>query len=233
MLEVLTDVVELSRKKCTSPIRGDLKYATADNFLGRSAVGYHTDAVDVCLLAKEASLALCEVQNCLVKNNRLGLIVYDAYRPLRAVKDFLNWINQPPVGAFELEKKQIHYPLLEKKNLANLGFLAKKVSRHCFGSAVDVGLISLEDGREINMGTCFDYFGNESHILTPSSQIGEEAVKNRKTLVSAMQEFDFLAYEKEYWHFDYKQREIDEPMDFEITSKLRGIVAQERQFAPA
>jgi D-alanyl-D-alanine dipeptidase len=226
MLEKWVDVVALSHKICRAPILGDLKYATHDNFLGRPVLGYRSDARDVCLMTREASLALCDVQDELAHDFSLGLIIYDSYRPLRAVRDFLQWITQAPVNDLELEKKQIHYPDLDKANLAKMGYLALNVSRHCFGNTVDVGLVSLNDQTQINMGTVFDFFGKASHVTASPDQIGEIAFKNRKLLVDVMWRQGFSVYDEEYWHFDHKTREVNEPQDFEITSDLKYLGTQ-------
>lgn len=86
-LSVLRDVITLSKKHCLSPIQGRLAYAGYENFIGRVIDGYSEDADDVCLLTKEAASALCDVQRELNQSG-LGLYIFDAYRPLRAVKDF-------------------------------------------------------------------------------------------------------------------------------------------------
>src|SRR5579883_386730 len=109
----LIDVVALSQQHCPIPIMGDLKYSYQENFVGRRIAGYETDQRDICLLAPNAATRLCQVQNFLVHHYRLSLLIFDAYRPLRAVKDFVNWFSLPPTP-YELERKAIHFPKLEK-----------------------------------------------------------------------------------------------------------------------
>ena len=94
----LVDVVSLSKQKCQHPIIGKLAYATDENFIGRVINGYSPDATDVCLLTPKAAHALCQAQNELNEKHQLGLLIYDAYRPHRAVKDFAQWIQQPPTA---------------------------------------------------------------------------------------------------------------------------------------
>lgn len=217
---LLVDVIRLSQKSCKYPIRGELAYATRENFLGRIVNGYHPDAIDVCLMSKNAAAMLCKAQHKLNEQN-LGLFIFDSYRPLRAVKDFMHWFDQPPANAYELERKQIHYPHLEKNQLSAHGYVASDVSKHCFGATVDLTLINLTTGKELNMGACFDYFDEISHSTVTPDVIGSEAFNNRQILSQVMQEFGFKTYKEEFWHFD-GEREIHDPLDIEITAELRG-----------
>lgn len=222
--KILTDVIALSHKLCVYPIRGSLAYATKDNFLGRIVDGYSEDATDVCLLSRQAAYALCHVQNDLNKQ-QLGLYIYDAYRPLRAVKDFAKWFTEPPANKFELEKKKMHYPNLNKTDLGPMGYTPSHVSKHNFGTAVDLTLISLENFLPLNMGACFDFFDEISHHSASNTQIGEEAFNNRAILLRAMQAHGFVPYPKEYWHYDYQIREVTTPMDLQIVSELKNLNA--------
>lgn len=217
--ELLVDVIPLSQKKCAYPIQGLLAYATEENFLGRIVKGYHPEAEHICLMARNAAQRLCRVQN-LLNNDNLGLFIFDGYRPLRAVKDFSVWMHQPPVGPYELERKQIHYPHLEKAELSHLGYIAKGVSKHCFGSTVDLTLIDLKTNQFLEMGACFDYFDDIAHATAPASVIGQTAFTNRQKLSAAMQSVGFIPYSKEYWHFDHPDLETDTPIDIEITIGL-------------
>jgi zinc D-Ala-D-Ala dipeptidase len=223
MLYEWIDVTELSKQRCSESIRADLKYATSENFLGRPVAGYNTNARDLALVTKATASALCEVQSYLISKYRLGLLILDAYRPMRAVKDFNIWMNQPPTGDQELLRKKIHYPNIEKDQLAALGYVPSTVSRHSYGNVIDVVLFSLETNQELWMGSVFDYFDKVSHPDTPSAEIGLQAFENRKILIDAMEAFGFMVYEKEFWHFEYKIRELQEPVDFEITSSLKGL----------
>ncbi len=220
---VLVDVIALSQKRCLSPIQGSLAYATSENFLGRVVDGYLPSASGICLLSRKAAEQLCAVQNALHKLG-LGLFIFDAYRPLRAVRDFSNWFPQPPTSEYETERKLLHYPNLEKTDLTRLGYAPDKVSMHCFGHAVDLSIMDLKTHQLVNMGTIFDYFDPASHHPeTPPEVIGEEAYRNRELLAQIMQEFGFVVYPLEYWHFDYHEQELREPADLEITPSLAGL----------
>lgn len=220
---LLTDVVALSQQLCDEPIAGKLLYATDDNFVGRVLDGYSADAQDVCLLAKQTAAALCKVQNYLLNQNR-GLLIYDAYRPLRAVKDYGQWFHQPVTNEKEIERKRIHYPDLEKHQLAEHGYITEnKPSKHNYGHAVDVVLIDINTQQPVNMGACFDYFGERSHATATQEQIGKEAFNNRFILSTAMQKFRFNTYIKEYWHYEYHLQESDQPIDLPIDKSLKNL----------
>ncbi len=186
--------------------------------------------MDICpvrqrcaLLSRKAAEQLCAVQNALNKQG-LGLFVFDAYRPLRSVRDFSHWFHQPPANVYEKERKRLHFPNLEKTDLVRLGYAPDTVSRHCYGHAVDLSLIDLESRQLLDMGTIFDYFDAASHHPETSAEvIGKEAYRNRQVLTQTMQEFGFVAYPLEYWHFDYQEREMDEPADVVITPSLAGL----------
>lgn len=221
--EILVDVISLSEQQCAAPIQGRLMYATEENFIGRLIAGYHPDAQQLCLLNRQAAYALCEVQKALVQQHQLGLYVFDGFRPLRAVRDFTDWFNAPIAGQQELDRKALHYPHLEKSALSDHGYVAANVSRHCYGFAIDLGLIDLSCGELLDMGCIFDYFDELAHTTATADEIGERAYANRQLLAEVMQSQQFMPYKNEYWHFDFHINEADEPMDLEITPDVKGL----------
>jgi zinc D-Ala-D-Ala dipeptidase len=154
-----------------------IKYATTDNFTGKILPGY--EAADAWLLEKPAS-ALAKVQASLKEQN-LGLVIFDAYRPKRASKAMVDWAK---------ETKQ--------QWVLTQGYVASK-STHNTGTTVDLGLIDLTTQQRIDMGTAFDYFGIESHTKSAKGEI----LENRLILQRAMQAEGFVPYAKEWWHFGY------------------------------
>lgn len=215
----LIDIIKLSTKNCRKPIKAELKYATTKNFVGRPINGYATNVTDIALLTPKAAKNLCKVQNYLLQTYGYSLLIYDAYRPKRAVQDILHWSKEPPRNHYELERKAKHYPNVRKDQLFELGYLAED-SSHCYGNTVDLVLIDAETEREINMGARFDYMDVKSHSSADSIMIGEEACKARQILSNAMQKFGFQPYKKEFWHFSFggkKGREVKEPLDIEIS----------------
>lgn len=221
-LELLIDLIALSEKDCKFPIQSRLDYATKENFVGRIIDGYSADAIDVCLLEKQAAKALCQAQNELNQSN-LGLYVFDAYRPWRAVKDFAQWFTAPITNDYELERKRIHYPNIEKTDLAPLGYAPSTISKHNFGHVVDLTLINLKTNEFLDIGVCFDYFDELSHTTATVEQIGQQAIENRNLLSYVMQKYGFKPYDKEYWHHEFHVQEAHEPIDITITRNLKNL----------
>lgn len=220
----LVDVVSLSEGLCALPIRAKLKYATEKNFVGRPIDGYEKGVTNFALMTPKAARQLCLVQKHLIENYGYGLLIYDAYRPKRAVYDFLFWSRQVPAGEYELIRKEKHYPNIEKDQLFSLGYIAED-SGHCYGNTVDLVLINLVNGDKLPMGTRYDFMDEGSHYSADENQIGELEYNNRKILKEAMKEFGFHPYEKEYWHFSHEGvdgREVNQPIDVEVSEKLRG-----------
>src|SRR3954464_10093144 len=131
----------------------DIRYAGEHNFVGRPIDGYEAPR---CLLTRPAAQALAAVQNDLA-TSRLGLKVFDCYRPARAVAHFVRWARDPN----DIGRKLEFYPGIEKRDLFRLGYMSHR-SRHSRGSTVDLTLVDRRSGREVDMGTDFDLFGPKS-----------------------------------------------------------------------
>jgi D-alanyl-D-alanine dipeptidase len=112
-----------------------LRYSGEHNFVGRPINGYC--AADLLILTKEAASALFKVQEEL-NNIGYSLAVYDAYRPTKAVDDFVEWAK----NISDIKNKEIFYPNVDKSNLFTDGYIAEK-SGHSRGSTVDVSIIKL------------------------------------------------------------------------------------------
>jgi len=106
----------------------DIRYAGSHNFVGRPIKGY---LAAECILSDRAASALRTVQSMLAEK-KLSLIVWDCYRPKRAVDDFLRWSKYPA----QSEMKAEFYPRTDKQKLFALGYLATR-SAHSRGSTVD------------------------------------------------------------------------------------------------
>ena len=175
----------------------ELRYYTKNNFVGRRIDGYEKHR---CILTGEAAEALKGVQQEL-RPFGLGLKVFDAYRPQRAVDHFVRWAKD--LG--DTAMKATYYPRVRKGNLFNGGYIAAR-SGHTRGSTVDLTIISLgngDRGRELDMGTTFDFFGPESWPDSPSMSVAQRA--HRLLLQTIMQKHGFKAYSKEWWHFTLKE----------------------------
>ena len=194
----------------------DIRYASADNFVGHPLPGY---GAAECVLRRDAALALKQVQADLADAG-LGLKVYDCYRPARAVRAMAQWAHD---GASGRATKRF-FPKLEKRNLFALGYIATR-SAHSTGTAVDLTLVARPPPSaapfdpaaaygscigaaaerapddSLDMGTGYDCFDVASH--TTNGAVGEEQRRHRATLVAAMRERGFRNYFREWWHFSY------------------------------
>ena len=181
----------------------DLKYYSCENFTGQLVEGYHSNTA---ILTNEAASALSNAQDDF---NKLGysLILYDAYRPQRAVDFFVQWSKNHN----DTINKRIYYPNIKKSELFKLGYIAYK-SGHSRGSTVDVSLVEISTNKELDMGTIFDYFGVESHTF--SVDITEKQKSNRLILYEIMSQNGFKNYPKEWWHFTLEKEPFKKYFDF-------------------
>jgi D-alanyl-D-alanine dipeptidase len=171
-------------------VRLDLRYLGSDNFLGRPVEGYEATRL---VLSSAATDALVSVQVQLEVMD-LGLLVYDAYRPQRAVDDFVRWAGDLD----DQVNKQAYYPDVDKSELFERGYIAAR-SGHTRGSTVDVTLVALESGSPLDMGTAWDFFGPESWPDDAGATDQQRA--NRLLLRTLMMQAGFVPYAQEWWHF--------------------------------
>ncbi len=181
----------------------DMRYATEDNFVGKRIDGYESA---VCLLTPPAATALVRANRELSERG-YRLVVFDCYRPQRAVDHFVRWSRYP----LENATKEEYYPRVEKRRLFALGYIASR-SGHSRGSTVDVGLLKAagdstggDQMTPVDMGTPFDFFDELSHTDAPG--LAPEQRMHRDLLRRAMSEHGFRNYRKEWWHFTLR----DEP----------------------
>lgn len=177
-------------------IQKELRYLTNNNFIGKPIDGYINDCV---IVSKPTAKALKKIQSKLKKEG-LSLKIFDAYRPQKAVDHFVRWAK---VLNDTLMKKQ-YYPKVPKTQLFNLGFIASK-SGHTRGSTVDLTIIDIKTGKELDMGSPYDFFGVRSHPFY--GKISVDQKENRMLLRRMMLKNGFKPYDNEWWHFTLK----DEP----------------------
>lgn len=172
----------------------DMKYVGTDNFLGRPAAGYETAA---CLLTVDTVAALARAQEKLQAFG-LGLKVFDCYRPKRAVADFVAWAKD----LSDQKRKAEHYPNVDKTRLFELGYIAER-SGHSRGSTIDLTLVDMRTGEELDMGGRYDLFDEASW---PSNQgVSTQARANRMLLQDAMLDAGFKPLKEEWWHFTLRE----------------------------
>lgn len=173
-------------------IREDIRYATANNFTGAPLPGYELPGA---LLRPDAAAALARVQQRLQRQG-YGLLVWDAYRPVRATLGMVEWAETSG-NEWVLD-----------------GWVARR-SNHNKGNTVDLTLVRLATGEPLDMGTPFDHFGDESRTSNASGQVAV----NRRILLEAMRAEGFSNYSQEWWHYTHS---LDaEPIDVPIGCWLR------------
>lgn len=185
----------------------EMRYAGSDNFVGRRIDGYEAP---ICYLTRHTAEALAAAQAALAASGR-GLKVYDCYRPARAVADFARWARDPG----ELRMREQYYPNVPKDQLFALGYIAER-SGHSRGSTVDVTLVDLATGVEIDMGTPFDLFDPRSWPTDES--VSTEARASRMALQAVMRASGFRPLREEWWHFTLEDEPFPETyFDFPVT----------------
>ena len=177
-------------------IRWDAKYATWDNFTGKPVDGYLVNRI---VGTKALCAALARAQK---KAEALGfgLLLWDGYRPQRAVDNFIRWSEQPEDGL----KKARHYPNIDRPEMFEQGYVAAK-SGHSRGSTVDLTIYHLATGELAPMGGDHDVMDPISHH--GASGITPVEAKNREHLCAIMEESGFNRYDNEWWHYSLR----DEP----------------------
>jgi D-alanyl-D-alanine dipeptidase len=168
----------------------ELRYAGSNNFIGQPIDGYESGR---CIISTDAAYALKRAQAALKKFG-LGLKIFDAYRPQRAVDNFVRWA----ADTLDTRMKQQYYPTVRKSQLFDKGYIAEK-SGHSRGSTVDLTLIDLNTGKELDMGSPWDFFGEKSHI--DYSGITAQQRANRMLINFVLTEYGFSPYSNEWWHF--------------------------------
>ena len=150
----------------------ELKYATPDNFLKQAVYD-----CGECYLRKSTAEALVKANEAF-KQLGYRIKLFDCYRPLSVQKKM--WKILPGT----------HY-------VAN----PAKGSKHNRGAAVDLTLVDAQ-GKELNMGTPFDFFGKEAHHTY--TQHSKEVLENRKLLKETLDKFNFKSIYSEWWHYEYR-----------------------------
>ena len=150
----------------------ELKYATPDNFLKQAVYD-----CGECYLRKSTAEALVKANEAF-KQLGYRIKLFDCYRPLSVQKKM--WKILPGT----------HY-------VAN----PAKGSKHNRGAAVDLTLVDAQ-GKELNMGTPFDFFGKEAHHTY--TEHSKEVLENRKLLKETLDKYNFKSIYSEWWHYEYR-----------------------------
>lgn len=171
-------------------IRWDAKYATWDNLTGKPVDGYEVNRIAG---SRELAAALLEAKE-LAAARGYGLLLWDGYRPQRAVDCLLQWAAQPEDG----RTKQSFYPNINRSEIITKGYIAAK-SGHSRGSAIDLTLYHLGTGELVSMGSGFDFMDERSHH--GAKGISGSESQNRDLLRTIMENSGFEPYIYEWWHY--------------------------------
>lgn len=166
-------------------IRIELLYATNKNFTGKQIY-----PVEKCYLIKEVAEALDGVQKELEKQD-LGLKIWDGYRPISAQWKLWNVVS---------DERYVSDP--------------RKNGRHTRGTAVDLTIVRLSDGKELEMPTGFDDFSQKA--WRTYQDLPENVKKNRLLLQQVMERHDFIGLKTEWWHFDWRGWENYKKLDIDL-----------------
>jgi len=166
----------------------DIRYATDDNFMKQQLY-----SVARAYLRLPAAKALKQAQDELQKQG-LGLKIFDAYRPYRITVNMWETYKDPTYVASP-----------------------KTGSRHNRGCAVDLTLIDLKSGKQLEMPTPYDSFSEKAHH--DYTDLPENVLQNRALLKATMEKHGFQPLSSEWWHYDYSGWDRFPVMDIPL-SKL-------------
>jgi D-alanyl-D-alanine dipeptidase len=188
-------------------VRWDAKYATWDNFTGKPVDGYQANRI----VGTKALCAALESAQKKAATFGYGLLLWDGYRPQRAVDYFLRWSLQPEDGRTKLR----HYPNIDRPEMFEKGYVAAQ-SGHSRGGAVDLTLYYLATAELAGMGGGHDLMDSVSHHEAPA--ITEVEARNRRCLRFIMETSGFTSYACEWWHYMLSREPFPNTyFDFPIT----------------
>lgn len=187
----------------------EIRYYTTCNFIGERIDGYEQP---VALMTREAAATLKRASDELMEKG-LRMVIYDAYRPQRAVDHFVRWAED----VADVRMKPVFYPEVDKADLFERGFIARR-SSHSRGSTVDLTLLDEKSGTPLDMGGPFDFFGELSHPDYPGVTPAQHA--NRMLLRETMLKHGFKPLSTEWWHFTLRDEPYpDTYFDFPVRSE--------------
>ena len=174
----------------------EIRYYSTYNFVGTRIDGYERP---LALMTRQAADSL-KVASDELKTQGYRIKIWDSYRPQTAVNHFIRWAED----LADTTMKAVFYPMVDKSLLFEQQYIMAR-SGHSRGSTVDLTLVNTLTGKELDMGSPFDWFGNESH--PDYTDLTDEQIANRHILWNAMLKHGFKMIDSEWWHFTLK----DEP----------------------
>ncbi len=153
----------------------DIRYATTNNFT--KAQIYDCPR---CLLRPDAAAAIVKAQHELQKRG-LGLKIFDCFRP-----------------------RPYQQRLWDKVPNPDYVTPPAKGSMHSRGAAVDITIVDI-NGKELDMGTPYDFFGVEAH--SDYTRLPAKILANRMLLRNTLEKVGFKGIRTEWWHFSYQSKQ--------------------------
>ncbi len=183
LAEELSQRPDLVNVGSWSSLSLDIRYSTENNFMGRDIYGEFNH----CFLHQHAARQLKRSLQALSESKPgWKFLVFDCLRPRRAQWKLWEVVKGTP----------------QQRYVAN----PESGSVHNYGFALDLSLAD-ENGREVDMGTRYDFFGAlaepkyESEFLK-EGKLSTRQVGNRRILREAMKAGGFHPISNEWWHFD-------------------------------
>ena len=180
----------------------EIRYYSTYNFVAARIDGYQEP---IALMTKRAADSLRAVSDDFRKQGYC-IKIYDTYRPQMAVAHFVRWAKD----LADTATKYCFYPTVDKSRLFEEGYIAAR-SSHSRGSTVDLTLVDMATGKDVDMGGVFDWFGAESHPdcggnpetmeYRKNDTITAAQFHNRMMLRSVMLRHGFQPIDSEWWHF--------------------------------
>ena len=184
----------------------DVRYHSTNNFIGTRIDGYEAP---VAILSRPAALALKKANDVFMAQG-YTIRVFDAYRPQSAVNHFIRWAQ----NSEDTQMKPTYYPHLDKPELFTKGYIATR-SSHSRGSTVDLTLINRKTGKELDMGSPFDFFDPVSHL--DAARLTPQQTTNREILIGTMKANGFKTFAWEWWHYTLENEPYpDSYFDFAV-----------------
>lgn len=172
----------------------DFRYATSNNFMNRLMYSKNTT---VTFLRLQTAMALQKVQLDLNKKG-LGLKIFDAYRPYSVTIKFWELVK---------DERFVAHPA--------------KGSGHNRGTTVDLTIVNMSNGKELNMGTGFDNFSDTAHHKF--TKLPEDVLQNRLLLKSVMIKYGFKPYNDEWWHYSFTDSTKYEILDIDFKKLKKAL----------
>lgn len=168
----------------TPSVQVNLRYAGTNNFTKKNLYG----PLSHCYLHPQAAAKLNKAQAALkALNPNYSLLLFDCARPFGVQKQLWEAVKNTP------QKKYVAPPASR--------------SMHNYGMAVDITIVNLSSGQELDMGTPYDYFGPEAQPrheqeFFRKGRLTQQQLDNRHLLKKVMKQGGFRPILLEWWHFE-------------------------------